>query len=121
MKRLLFIEDDFALLKAYSAKLQLEGFEVTSSANGESALSLLQTFHPDAIILDIMLQGKMNGFDILEIIKREERLKNIPVVILTNLDSEDKTAKEIGAVNYFIKTKTDPSQVADYLKSLLSI
>jgi len=119
MPKILFIEDDNSFLSAYSKKFQLEGFEVVPVNSAQLALSIIKEHKPDCIVLDIMLAGNLNGFDILEAIKRDELFKNIPVVVLTNLDSEEKVAKEIGANEYFVKTKTDPEEIVNTIKKLI--
>ncbi len=120
MQKILFIEDDLIFLKAYATKLKMEGLEVTAVDNCDEALELIKKDCPDLIILDIMLKGKKNGFDFLELVKADPCLSKIPVIVLTNLDSEEKVAKEIGAVAYLTKTKTDPKSVSNYIKKILS-
>lgn len=75
---------------------------------------------PDLVLLDIMLPGGLNGFDVLEQMKREETLRKIPVVILTNLDTEEKTSKLIGADDYIIKANTSLAEIVAKIKSKLA-
>ncbi len=99
MKRILIVEDDAEFQEIYKNKLAEEGFEVSNAYVGKQALEMLKGQKPDVILLDIILPGGMNGFDVLEQIKRNENLKSIPVIVLTNLDGEAKTAMEVGAVD----------------------
>src|SRR3990167_25787 len=119
MAKILFIEDDTQLVKLYQSILEDNGFEVMTAQTGDSGLQLALKEKPDAIILDIMLPGGLNGFDVLEQLKQDDRLKQVPVFILTNLDSEEKVAREIGATEYIIKAHVDPKQVVQKIKNSL--
>lgn len=77
-----------------------------NAVTGREGLTMVKTENPDLILLDVMLPGGMNGFDVLEDLKRTEATKNIPVIILTNLDSETNVAKSIGAKDYLVKANT---------------
>lgn len=105
-KKILLVEDDKVLAQMYQDKLARQGFDVVGADTGNKALTVLKSYKPDVIILDIMLPGGMNGFDVLKVLKGDRSLKDIPVIILTNLDSEKKTALELGAKAYIIKTET---------------
>src|SRR3989338_11406914 len=111
MKKILIIEDDQLLQDIYSKKFAEENFEVFQSIDGTTGLMLARTRQPGLIILDIMLPGGLNGFDVLEMLKRDEVFKKIPVLILTNLDSEEKVARRIGAVEYIVKANTSIEEV----------
>jgi|SRR3990167_5656400 len=121
MAKILFIEDDAQLVKLYQNVLEQEGFTVTVAGTGMSGLSLAFKEKPDAIILDIMLPGGMNGFDVLEQLKRDDTLKQVPVFMLTNLDSEEKVAREIGVTDYIIKAHVDPKEVVAKIKTSLHL
>lgn len=121
MAKILLIEDDSQLQKLYRDKLIDEGFEVAVVGDGKRALGLVKSQKFDLILLDIMLPGGINGFDVLESIKKDENLCKIPVIILTNLDSEEKVAREIGVVDYFTKTKITPNQIINRIKDILKI
>ncbi len=116
----MIVEDDAEFQELYKGKLTEEGFNVSHAYVGKQALEMLKGDKPDLILLDIMLPGGMNGFEVLENIKRTENLKNIPVIILTNLDGEAKTAKEIGAVDYIVKANTSLQEVVEKVRKLLN-
>lgn len=122
MKKILIVEDDMQLQQLYQESLVAAGFEVVMTETAREALTHLKSFHPNLIILDIMLPGGQNGFDFLEQIKRAEEYKSIPVWVLTNLDSERKTALSIGAAEYIEKANTPIEEVVKkvvaYLKPL---
>ena len=103
----------------YQKRLQSEGYEVIQARDGKTGLSLAKSDQPDLILLDIMLPGGLNGFDVLEQLKQDSKTKDIAVLVLTNLDSEEKVAKQIGASGYLVKVNTKPDQVIASIKELL--
>jgi DNA-binding response OmpR family regulator len=119
MKKILLVEDDDILQRMYQKRLQSEGYEVIQARDGKTGLSLAKSDQPDLILLDIMLPGGLNGFDVLEQLKRDQKTKDIAVLVLTNLDSEEKVAKEIGASGYLVKVNTKPDQVIVKVNELL--
>jgi DNA-binding response OmpR family regulator len=121
MAKILLVEDDNLLHKLYEGALTDEGFDVVVASDGKTGLDLLKSKSFDLILLDIMLPGGVNGFDVLEVLKKDEALKKIPVIVLTNLESEEKVAREIGAVDYFKKTKVLPDQIVNRIKEILKI
>lgn len=118
-KKILIIDDDASLQEIYRDKLTAEGFEVSQAFEGKEGLRLVRTREPNLIVLDIMLPGGMNGFDILEELKRSVIWKNIPVLILTNLENEGKVAKTIGANRYLVKADTTFEEVIKHVKELV--
>jgi len=121
MPKLLFIEDDDQLIKLYKNILEDEGFIVTTAQTGKDGLGQLSKDRPDLIILDIMLPGGMNGFDVLEQLKKTDEYKTIPIFVLTNLDGEEKMAKKIGAVDCIVKAHVDPKDVVLKIKNTLQL
>lgn len=119
MKKILIIEDDSALQQIYKEAFTPEGIAIEEAMTAKEGLEKAKLAPPDLIILDIMLPGGMNGFDALEKLKQDPKLKDIPVVILTNLDSEKDSALKIGAVDYIIKSTTSIKDVVGRIKSLL--
>lgn len=119
-KKVLIIEDDIQTQRVYYSKLTSVGFGVILASTGKEGLFTAKKMNPDLIILDAMLPGNgMNGFDVLEQLKREEALKNIPVIMLTNLDTEEKVAREIGAADYLVKANVSIDDVSDKVKEYL--
>lgn len=106
MKTILFIEDEAVLQKTFSEILTQEGYEIISALDGELGLQLAKTKKPDLVILDLILP-KINGFDVLKELKSDESTKDIPVIILTNLEGMEDVEKciELGAKTYLIKTQ----------------
>jgi DNA-binding response OmpR family regulator len=121
MKKILIIEDDIQLRKIYAIKLEEAGYEVASYATGAEGLEAIKEKLPDLIILDIMLPGGMNGFDVLEQLKNNPHLRTIPVIILTNLDSEEHTASTVGSVEYIVKTNISLDDIVKKVQSYVPI
>src|SRR3989344_3912910 len=86
MKRILFIEDESALQKTLGDLLSQEGYEVTPALDGEIGLKLAFSKKPDLILLDLIMP-KVNGFEVLKKLKETDETKDIPVIVLTNLES----------------------------------
>lgn len=105
MKKVLIVEDDTYLANAYRVKLTKAGFEVKNAFDGQEAIDILQTYTPDIILLDIVMPKK-DGFTTLEEIKANEKWKNIPVILASNLGQREDKEKGIslGAVEFFTKT-----------------
>lgn len=120
MKKILFIEDESALQKTLGDFLREEGFEVISALNGKDGLRLAKTEIPDLILLDLILP-KINGFDVLRNLKKDEKTKEIPVIILTNLESlEDiERAISLGAKTYLVKSNYSLEEVIEKIKKAL--
>jgi CheY-like chemotaxis protein len=115
------VEDDQFLVDIYSTKLKEVGFSVETSGDGEECLRKLKEKKFDLLILDIVLP-KLDGREVLKIIKGDEKLKKIPVVLLSNLSQKEEVEKSIeaGAVKYLIKAHFTPSEVAEEIKKVLN-
>ncbi|MCX7928863.1 MAG: response regulator [Patescibacteria group bacterium] len=119
-KLVLLIEDDLDIQKVFSEKLKSKGFEVLLAIDASHAFHILQEKTPSIILLDIMLPGSMNGFDFLEKIKSNPKWQGIPVLVLTNLDTERDLALKAGATDYLIKANTDVEIIAQKVIQLTS-
>jgi DNA-binding response OmpR family regulator len=119
-KKILIIEDDKFLLKLYSDKLRRAGFEVFEALTGEEGLNKISTENPDLIILDLILPRK-SGFEILSELKIDSKTKDIPIIILTNLEqkSDIKRGLEMGAKSYLIKTDFSTNKLPQLVKENL--
>ena len=118
--KVLVVEDDAFLGGAYRVKLTNEGFEVEIATDGEEALVKLRTFTPDAILMDIIMPRK-DGFATLEDIKKTDSLKNIPVIMATNLGQpgDVEKAKALGAYDLITKSNMSLSDLVAKLKSVI--
>lgn len=117
----LVVEDEEVLLRAIYLSLHGEGYTVATATDGESALNMANRLKPDVILLDLLLP-KMDGFEFLKKIKAIPSLKNIPVIVLSNLgdDADISKAKKLGAVDYFVKADTDLAVLSKKIKAILS-
>ena len=120
-KKILIVDEDTSLLKAYRAMFEPKGISVVGATTGQEGLTLVSSEKPDVILLDIMLPGGMNGFDVLEQLKRNPVTADIPVIALTNLDSEEKVAKTIGAADYLVKANTTKNQIVKLVMDRLRL
>ena len=104
-KKVLLIEDDQSLLKIYSNKLRISGYDISLATTGDEGLRKAALEHPDLILLDLILPGK-DGFKVLGELKSVDGTKDMPVIILSNLGQEEdvKRGKELGAVDYLVKS-----------------
>ncbi len=116
-KKVLIVEDDAGLQKILAEKIGELGAEVMQAETAQAALTKIKESRPDLILLDIMLPGGMNGFDVLEQVKKNPLLKNIHVIVLTNLDSEQKTALDIGAEDYIVKSNISLDEIVLKVKN----
>ncbi|MFA6255496.1 MAG: response regulator [Patescibacteria group bacterium] len=119
-KLILLVEDDEFLAELYATKLNLEGYEVALATDGEKGLKMVKEKMPDLILLDIILP-KMDGFEILKNIKADKALRNLPVILLTNLSQKDEIKKglDLGANDYLIKAHFMPSEVVKKIKKTI--
>ena len=117
MKTVLLIEDDLDHQRIYSEKLKKEGFQVHISSNSDSGFHSAIENRPNIILLDIMLPGKMNGFELLEMLRKNTKTKNIPIIVLTNLDTEKENALKSGAKDYIIKADIDLNDLVGKVKT----
>jgi len=118
-KVILVVEDDEIINLAYKKALEEAGFEAIFASTGEQGCNLVKLHKPNLILLDIMLQGKKNGFDVLSAIKSDQDTKEIPVFVMTNLDTtHEKEALEMGAAKFYVKANTSLLDMIKEIKSL---
>lgn len=119
-KTILFVEDESALQKTFGDVLTQEGYEMISALDGELGLRLAKAKKPDLILLDLILP-KMNGFDVLRGLKTDQETKNIPVIVLTNLESMADIDKviELGATTYLVKAQYSLEELVGKIKKAL--
>jgi CheY-like chemotaxis protein len=121
MTKVLLIEDDPLIYRLYQKLFSLEGFEIELAENGQLGLEKLKTFHPDILLMDIMMPT-MNGIEMLTQLKSDPNTKDIPVIVLTNIADMNITQMALskGAVLCIIKSQTEPSDVINSVKAVLA-
>jgi len=119
-KHILIIEDDPFLSEIYVAKFEEVGFEVYVLEKGVLGVERIKEKKPDIILLDIVMP-KLDGFELLRLIKEDPEIKNIPVVILSNLGEQENVEKglKLGAEAYLVKAHFTPTEVVVKVKSIL--
>lgn len=119
--KILLIEDDKFLRKAAEATLHRHGFKILVATNGEEGLKLAQQDAPDLILLDLIMP-KMNGFEVLRILKRDPATSQIPVIVLSNLGQQNDSvmARELGALDYLVKANIRLDELAERVKAVLA-
>jgi len=120
-KVLLIIEDDPLIVKIYSTRLKADGYDVYSAENGEDGIVLIREKKPDVIVLDVMMP-RVDGFGVLEAIASQEDTKNIPVLVYSNLASEEEIAraKAMGAREFVVKADISPTEMVTKIKGYLT-
>lgn len=94
-------------------------FDVLLATTGAEGINSAIKEKPDLIILDLILPGIISGFDVLKDIKMNPESKNIPVIVLTNLESQEKIIKDSGAVECLVKANTPINTVEETIKKYL--
>ena len=121
MKKVLIVEDDQLIFSILSREISEAGFQVSNAYDGEQAIIITKDTHPDLVLLDILLPRK-NGFEVLEALKADPDVANIPVVILSNLGQPEdiKRGRDLGAVDYMVKVEFEPKQIVAKVRTLLA-
>lgn len=119
--RILVVDDDTMLLEMYKERLMMQGFDVHTASNGEEALSRAVEVLPHVILLDVMMP-KINGFDVMNILKSTPETKDIPVIILTALSQENHKQKGLtdGADGFLVKSETMPKDVVAKIEAVVA-
>lgn len=119
-KSVLIVEDDQFFSGLVAQKLDQAGFEVLLAGGGEEALNVLKEKSPSLIILDLMMPG-MDGFEVLSRIKKDEKTKEIPTVVLSNLGQRDEVDRAIslGADDFLIKVNFTLDEIVEKVKEII--
>ena len=119
-KTILFIEDESALQKTFGEILGKESYDMISALDGETGLKLAKSKKPDLILLDLVLP-KVHGFEVLKELKSDPGTKDIPIIVLTNLEAIEDINKaiELGAKTYLVKTQYNLEEVVEKVKKAI--
>jgi DNA-binding response OmpR family regulator len=101
-KRILVVDDDEGILDAISMFLAEEGYTVSTTPKGEETYKKIDEFHPDVILLDVLMSGS-DGRDICRKLKRDEKTRKIPVIMISAHPSAAKSVFEFGADDFLAK------------------
>lgn len=121
MAKILLVEDDNNLREIYEARLQAEGYDIVAARDGEEALVVAKKELPDLVISDVMMP-KISGFEMLDILRNTDGLKDVKVIMLTALgQAEDQTrANSLGADRYLVKSQVTLEDIVNAAHDLLN-
>lgn len=121
MTKILLVEDDKSLREIYGVRLLAEGYQIASAGDGEEALAMAVKERPDLIIADVMMP-KISGFDMLDILRSTPETKEIKVIMMTALSSEDQRARgeSLGANRYLVKSQVGIEDVVRTVHDVLA-
>lgn len=120
MTKILLVEDDKSLREIYGVRLLAEGYDIVSAGDGEEALAMAIKDRPNLIISDVMMP-KISGFDMLDILRSTTETKDIRVIMMTALSSEDQRARgeSLGADRYLVKSQVGIEDVVRTVHEVL--
>ncbi len=127
-KKILFIEDEKPLVTMYKGVFEKAGYVFINTSNVKDALSITESEKPDAVLLDVVIPMPENtvaeqGYDYLKAAKENKKIKNIPVIVFTNLDTPEdrKKCRELGAAAYMFKRDCTPKEVIETVEEVIRI
>jgi CheY-like chemotaxis protein len=121
MTKILLVEDDKSLREIYGVRLLAEGYDIVSAGDGEEALAMAIKERPQLIVSDVMMP-KISGFDMLDILRSTTETKDIKVIMMTALSSEDQRARgeALGADRYLVKSQVGIEDVVRTVHDVLA-
>lgn len=121
MSKVLLVEDDTMFVKMYQKKFTREGIELITALDGVEGLEQMKKIKPDLVILDLMMP-KMSGTEVLRAIRKDPKLKNIPIIVMTNLNSSSEELNEamsLGIKETILKTEVTPAEIIEVTRKYL--
>ena len=120
MTKILLVEDDKSLREIYGVRLLAEGYDIVSAGDGEEALAMAIKERPVLIVSDVMMP-KISGFDMLDILRSTTETKDIRVIMMTALSSEDQRERgeKLGADRYLVKSQVGIEDVVRTVHEVL--
>lgn len=121
MAKILLVDDDPFILDMYVLKLKDSGFTVETAASGKEGLSKIKSFEPDLLLLDIVMPS-MDGFDVLQELKKNPPVPLPKIVLLSNLGQKEDVERglSLGADDYLVKANFTPAEVVQKIREVLS-
>ena len=121
MEKILLIEDEELIIRLLSKKLAAIGYDVSLAMDGREGLEKIKQIVPDLVLLDIVMP-RMGGFEVMAEMKKDEKIAGIPVIIISNSGQplELERAKDLGAVDWLVKTEFDPKEVAEKIQKYIN-
>src|SRR6266498_886094 len=120
-KKILIIEDDQIVANIYRNKFSVEGYQVEVALDGQTGMEVLNSFRPDAVVLDLMLP-KMTGVDFMKQIRAQADFQQLPVIVFSNtyLTNMVQEAWKAGATKCLSKANCTPKQVLEVLRTTIN-
>lgn len=119
MAKILIVEDDESLRDVYREEFESEGFTVETASDGQEGFEKMVSFAPEIVVLDLMMP-KMSGFDVLKNVKDKPGLKNIPIIVFSNINLDvQELLKNWGVACFLLKAENTPGQVVEKARELL--
>ncbi len=121
MTKILLVEDDKGLQEIYGDRLKAENYETLFANNGEEAINVVMKEKPDLILSDVMMP-KISGFDMLDILKSNNSLDGVKIIVMTALSSDDQRARgeELGVDRYLVKSQVGIEDVVNAINEVLN-
>jgi len=119
-KKIIIVEDDTFIGSLIVQKIKSAGYDVTLVSQGDQAMKVIRQEIPNLVILDLLLQN-ITGYDILAEMRKDDKLKIIPVIILSNLGSQKdiKKAEDLGMSAFLIKATINVNEITDHIARVL--
>jgi DNA-binding response OmpR family regulator len=114
-------EDDRFYSSIFKTKLTKEGFDVVIAENGEEALKAIKARRPELLLLDLIMPVK-DGFGVLKDLRADSKLKDLKVIVATNLSQEEDKQRvmALGAIDYVVKTNVSINEMVEIIKKHLT-
>jgi len=122
MKKILIVEDEPAYLKLLNSQLTEKGYSVVQAVNGKLGMEMAKSVHPDLILLDIRMPV-MDGITMLDLLRKDESVKTTKVIMLTNLEPDDKIISKVVSDQpsyYFVKSDIQLNDLLEKIQELLA-
>ena len=105
MKKILIVDDQPITRELVEVTLRANDYEILQASNGQEAIDLARSAMPDLIILDIMMPGDIDGFDVCQTLKGDDATSGILIIMLTakGQDYDKEKGAAVGADDYFVK------------------
>ena len=119
--KILIVEDDATLSYIASERFRFAGYQVFTAMSGPEGINMAREIHPDIVLLDVIMP-EMSGFEVLSKMKQDGEIKDITVVIFSNLAQEQdfSEARRLGAVDFLVKANFTPAQLVERIDQILS-
>ena len=119
-KKILIVDDEEIVRRVLRGLLEKEGYEVIEAEDGGAGVELAKKEDPDVILMDLTMPG-MGGLEACRLLKKDEKTKNIPVLVITALGGENKTEAINAGIDDFVSKPFDAEEISIRVKSMLKI